>query len=105
MNRRAACIVAVSFALLTGPVVASDDELSAQGLLSVAKVAGACGIMDSLIHFQKTTKMNGGDEFVARFWAVEATRLGMSVKQYSDQCSSAVNAYDRLWKAAEQEKK
>ena len=74
------------------------DDLDAQGLLAIAKMAGACGIMDEQIHFQTTTKMAGGDEFVSRFWAVEATRLGMSMQQYSDQCNSAISAYERLWK-------
>jgi hypothetical protein len=91
------------------PVLAADkpkDEgLSPQGLLSVAKMAGACGIMDSLIHFQKTTKMNGGDDFVSRFWALEATRLGMTVQEYSSKCDSAVLAYDKLWKAGEESSK
>ncbi len=79
----------------------AESELSGQGILSVAKMAGACGIMDSLIQFQKTTKMAGGEEFVTRFWEVEAARLGMSVKQYSDQCNGAISGYGKLWDAAE----
>jgi len=98
----------LAFALVIASPLAADsaergeDDRSVQGILATAKMAGACGIMDSLIHFQKTTKINGGDDFVARFWALEATRLGMSVKQYSDQCSGAVSAYDRLWKTGEE---
>jgi len=80
---------------------AAQTELSAQGVLATAKFAGACGILDSMITFQKTTRMPGGDEFVARFWAVEATRLGLSVKDMSGRCDQSIIAYDKLWKAAE----
>lgn len=48
-----------------------------------------------------TAKMQGGDEFVSRFWVVEAARLGMSVEQMSKQCDSAVILYDTLWKKME----
>jgi hypothetical protein len=56
----------------------AQNELSSQGILAIAKMAGACGILDSMIQMQKTTKMPGGDEFVTRFWSVEAARLGMN---------------------------
>lgn len=91
------CLVAT----LVAPSRAADD-LSAQGLLSVAKMAGACGILDSMIQLQKTTQLPGGDEFVTRFWSVEAARLGYSVQQLSDTCNKSVAAYNRLWAAAEQ---
>ncbi len=74
-----------------------------QEVLAVAKIAGACGILDSQIHFQKTTKMPGGDEFVSRFWAVEAARLGLSIQQLSERCNSAVTIYDEFWKSMEPE--
>lgn len=91
------CCIAV--ALMT-PSHAADD-LSPQRLLSIAKMAGACGVLDSMIQLQKTTKLPGGDEFVTRFWSVEAARLGYSVQQLSDTCNSSIEAYNRLWSAAE----
>jgi len=75
------------------------DEPSGQGILAIAKYAGACGILVSMVHFQKTTKMPSGDEFVARFWSTEAARLGLSVQQLSDRCNQSITAYDRMWKA------
>ncbi|MHB8764840.1 MAG: hypothetical protein ACYDA8_10980 [Deferrisomatales bacterium] len=92
----ASCCISTA---LTVPSHAADD-LSLQGLLSTAKMAGACGIMDSMIQLQKTTKLPGGDEFVARFWSVEAARLGYSVQQFSDTCNKSIEAYNRLWSAA-----
>lgn len=82
--------------------VHAKESASGQEVLATAKIAGACGILDSMIHFQKTTKMTGGDEFVSRFWEVEAARLGMSVQKMSDQCDGAVTLYDKLWKSMEQ---
>lgn len=92
------CFMAGTLAL---PAHAADD-LSPQGLLSVAKMAGACGILDSMIQLQRTTKLPGGEEFVTRFWSVEAARLGYSVQQLSDVCNKTIDAYNRLWSAAEE---
>jgi hypothetical protein len=79
---------------------AQEGGVTVQGMLASAKYAGACGILDSLVHFQKTTKMDGGDEFVARFWTVEAARLGLTVQQLSDRCNEAITAYGKFWDIA-----
>jgi hypothetical protein len=57
----------------TSSVLATDD-ISAQEIMAVGKMTGACGILDSMINFQKTTRMEGGEAFVLRFWEVEAAR-------------------------------
>jgi hypothetical protein len=80
----------------------AQNELSSQGILAIAKMAGACGILDSMIQMQKTTKMPGGDEFVTRFWSVEAARLGMTVEQLSQRCNESIGAYNKLWNAVEE---
>ncbi len=82
------------------PCWAKDDGISVQGMLATSKIAGACGILDSLIHFQKTTKMVGGDEFVTRFWSVEAARQGLTVQQLSERCNKAISAYGTFWNLA-----
>ena len=79
----------------------AQEELTMQGILSIGKFAGACGILDSMINFQKTTKMEGGDAYVVRFWEVEAARLGLSVEQLSNKCNQSVSAYDKMWKIAD----
>lgn len=93
-------VVAVASFSITVPAT-TQNELSAQGKLATAKFAGACGILDSMINVQKTTGIPGGDDFVTRFWAVEAARLGLSVKSLSDRCDQSVIAYEKLWKASE----
>jgi hypothetical protein len=87
-------------AIILSGVAHADDPDGPQKMLAVAKMAGACGILDSMIQLQSTTKMQGGDEFVARFWAVEAARLGLTVVQLSETCTKTVKAYDQVWKAA-----
>lgn len=77
----------------------AKDELSGQGIMAVSKMAGACGILYSMIHFQKTTKLPGGNEFVTRFWATEAARLGLTMQQYSDRCNNSLSTYQELWNA------
>ena len=96
----AVLLVALSF-FGSGNARAEQTSEFGQGLLSTAKIAGACGILDSLIHFQNTTKMNGGDEFVSRFWSLEATRLGISVEELSTRCNQALAAYDTYWNMLE----
>ena len=89
----------------TSVKVRAADSLAPQHLLATAKMAGACGILDSMIQLQSTTKLSGGEEFVARFWSVEAARLGMTVAQLSETCTKSIKAYDQLWKAAEPPRK
>ena len=93
-------ITSATLAALTMPVAAQND-LSAQRTLATAKFAGACGILDSMINFQQSTRMLGGDDFVSRFWAVEAARLGLSVKDLSGRCDQSIITYDKLWKSSE----
>ena len=92
-----ALVIATAAALTVTP--AQSKELTPQDILVIAKMAGACGILDSMIQFQNTTRMAGGNEFVTRFWSVEAARLGMSVEQLSDRCTRSINAYDKMWNA------
>ena len=93
-------VVVCAAAILVGPTVLAQNDQSLPKVLATAKMAGACGILDQLVVFQGTTKLPGGDDFVARFWATEAARLGMSVKQMSDTCDRAVAGYDPIMKAA-----
>lgn len=81
-------------------VSAQDEGISVQGMLATSKIAGACGILDSLIQFQSTTKMQGGNEFVTRFWAVEAARQGLTVEQLAERCNQAISVYDKFWNIA-----
>jgi hypothetical protein len=96
----------ITFLLAAGlivlPIAAKSEDKSGEPvleLMATSKIAGACGVLNSLIDFQSGTKMSGGDEFVARFWAVEAARLGHSVEELSVWCSKAITTYDTYWKA------
>ena len=71
-----------------GPVSADD--------LATANLAGACGVLDSLLEFQKKTKLSGSDEFVAKFWTAEAARLGLSMPELSSRCLRATAHFNRL---------
>ena len=89
-----ALIISVWF--LSQPSFASDK----QELMALSKFTGACGILDSLIVFQTTTKFEQGKEFVYRFWSVEAARLGMeSAEKLMEVCLEVVPKYDALWSA------
>jgi hypothetical protein len=79
----------------------AKDKIEMQGILAVAKIAGACGILDEMIAFQTKTKMLGGDEFVTRLWQTEAARQGKTVEQLSNDCNRAISAYDKIWKASD----
>ena len=100
MNSRYLQIFSLVFCLFINHAHAEDD-LSVQEFMATSKFAGACGILDSMIYFQKTTQMPGGDDFVTRFWTVEAARLGTSLQEYSDRCNQSIAVYNKLWKAVE----
>jgi predicted outer membrane protein len=90
-------LLAVFLLLLLPSISYADTNGADLKVLATAKIAGACGILDSMISFQKTTKMPGGDEFVSRFWSVEAARLGISVQELAQRCDKAVVMYDHMW--------
>ncbi len=78
----------------------AQESLSVREILAIAKIAGACGILNSQIHFQESTKLDGGELFVTRFWTTEAARLGKTVQEHSAHCDQAITAYDKMWQAA-----
>jgi hypothetical protein len=78
------------------------DPLSIQSLLVVGKGSGACGILHLQLQFQGNTKLEGGDEFIVRFWTTEAARLGKTLEEYAAFCVTTVSAYDKLEILAEQ---
>ena len=75
-------------------------DVSPQATLMVANVAGECDILYDMVDFQKKNNINGGEEYVAKFWASEAAKLSLSVEQLSDRCGKSTAAYDKLWKSA-----
>ena len=99
-SRTVALAILAFFAFLV-PARAADG-LSVQGTLAIAKMAGTCGILNSMIEFQENTKLDKGEIFVVRFWATEAARLGMTSTELAIKCNKSVTAYDKLWKLAEQ---
>lgn len=104
MNPRLAA-VAVSLFVSSSSTVVAKDELSMQGILSVAKMTGACGILQAQSAFQASTKLEGGDKFIERFWHTEAARLGKTPDQYITDCQSSINAYEKMWKLSDQSEK
>jgi hypothetical protein len=89
MNRYVTLLAAL---VLSQPVHASD----ARDMLVVAKYAGFCGAIIGIYNFQQATKMAGGDEFVARFIATEAARLGTTVEKIVANCQASIKSYDEI---------
>ena len=94
-------VVAIIFGFSQATYSTENSEMLT--ILSTAKIAGACGILDSMIDFQAKTKLDGGNEFVSRFWTLEAARLGLSVEELSNNCNAAILQYDQYWKIVEQQ--
>lgn len=102
-NSRIFIIILAAF-LCTVVNASAGEEIEPQGFLAIAKVTGACGIMNEMISFQEKTKMTAGDDFVVRFWQAESARQGKTVQQMIESCNKAISAYDNLWKLMEQQK-
>lgn len=71
-------------------------------IIIASKLNGACGIMNSMVEFQRKAKIRGGDEFVGRFWAMETARLGIPLEEYVKLCSRAYTVYQEALKAADE---
>jgi hypothetical protein len=105
MNLRLLTIYAAFLGFLCANTVAAKDELSMQDILSIAKMTGACGILQAQSAFQANTKLEGGDKFVERFWSTEAARLGKTPDQYLKDCQTSITAYESMWKVSAQKVK
>ena len=105
MNLRLLTICAAFLGVLCASTVTAKDDLSMQDILSVAKMTGACGILQAQSAFQANTKLEGGDKFVERFWSTEAARLGKSPDQYIKDCQVSITAYESMWKLYGQKEK
>ena len=105
MNLSLVTIGAAFLGVLCTSTVTAKDELSMQDILSVAKMTGACGILQAQSAFQANTKLEGGDKFVERFWNTESTRLGKTPDQYTKDCQASITAYASMWKLSGQKEK
>ena len=95
-------IFAIILVLLLSVETRADKENEdALGVLAAAKMAGACGILDSMIYFQKSTQIDNGEVFIGRFWTMEAARLGWTLEEYSNTCNSATKLYNTMVSATE----
>lgn len=83
----------------------AQEDIDPQGILAIAKIAGSCGVIASLIRFQEETQMKGGDDFIDRFVSVEAARRGLSIEGLSKQCVDSIMTYDNMWKSMDASKK
>ena len=102
LNRFTMVLLVLAFSMPAS--LRAEDKIDPQGILAIAKITGACGIMDEMVSFQKKTKMEGGDDFVFRFWQTESARQGKTVQQMHDDCNQAISAYETLWKSMEPRK-
>jgi len=75
---------------------ARAQGVSPQSVLMIANVAGECDVLYSMVEFQKKNNINGGQEYVAKFWASESAKMGLTVEQLSERCSKASAAYEKL---------
>lgn len=78
---------------LSDSLGAADHSIG--DLLITAKMTGMCGVIETMMNFQETTQMDGGFEFIERFWSSEAARLGWTVGEMMLLCNSSVAAYEQ----------
>ncbi|SDW58920.1 hypothetical protein SAMN05421882_101756 [Nitrosomonas communis] len=105
MNLRLLTIYAAFWGSLCPSTAIAKEELSMQEILSIAKMTGACGILQAQSAFQVNTKLEGGDKFIERFWSTEAARLGKPPDQYIKDCQASIAAYESMWKLAGEKEK
>lgn len=64
----------------------ANTSPSLRDVITLSKVNGACGILTQQFDFQTTTQMNGGAEFLMRFWSTETARLGTDLDAFTMHC-------------------
>lgn len=72
----------------------SDDLDEVITLFVAAKTTGACGVIQQMMTFQESTKMAGGDEFIARFINTEMARLNITLPDFLRDCQTAIKKYN-----------
>lgn len=95
-------LLATTLLLAAQAPVHAEEGVSPQAVLAVANTAGECDVLYSMVEFQKQTTIQGGNEYVSKFWAAESAKLGLTVEQLSDRCNKSVVAYDKLLGSAEE---
>ena len=93
--RFAICVSLLTFG--TCALAAEKDGESALTLIVTAKFAGGCGIISQMATFQQSTEMTGGEAFLERFLSTESARLGMTPKQYLEQCRRSNEIYQSYY--------
>ncbi len=91
--------------MLLAATPARAEAPSPQTLLMVANVAGECDVLYSMVEFQKKSHINGGEEYVAKFWADQSAKAGLTVDQLSDRCGKSTAAYDKILDSTAQKEK
>ena len=91
-------IIAAVVALTSfGASSSQDKDMEAfNDAIVNAKFAGACGVYKQMVDFQSSTQMLGGDEFIERFGSTEVARLGMTIQEFTELCSKAINNYNQM---------
>lgn len=91
-------IIATVAALSCSSALADDGQSmkAFNDALVNAKFAGVCGAYKQMADFQAATQMPGGDEFINRFGATETARLGMTIPEFTELCSKAINNYNQM---------
>ena len=103
MFERLGSIIVLTLLCFISPAHSQDNDV--MGILAAAKMTGLCGMLDQLIDFQVKTQFDCGNAFVARVWAMEAARLGMTAQELSDTCNKSTELYNSVWQAAEESEK
>lgn len=67
-------------------------------VLLVANMTGACIVLQSMTDFQASKKLEGGDQFIDKFWSAEAAKSGKTPEQFVKDCQTAIDGYEKLWK-------
>lgn len=86
------------------PYVAVADESPKEfglELMVLSKFTGLCGSFTQMVAFQEATQMQGGYEFLNRFWATESARLGMTMEEFGTQCGASIKRYHETYNILE----
>lgn len=93
-----ACVLLILFTATASIANAEEDDATEflADILITAKMTGMCGVIEQMMAFQKATQLEGGDEFIVRFWTTEAARLGWTLEEMVEICNESTENYSTL---------
>lgn len=97
MNKHLSTIFIIVIVFASPQVYSDSGEDPVKSLLTIGLMSGTCIVYEDMIAYQKTAKLEGGDEFILRFWSAELAKTGRnSLEEFLSECKVVYETHRSL---------